>query len=133
MGVLFLNYNTKRESRSECKLYNAWRVRRPLYTCNTHHHTVVRSDNMRRERFNFLTSTRFTPTTRQAISIYFFHPKLLDDISAPSQIDQTADLLDSHNGRSFTREGLSTKETLPQHPLFSVRFVPPGTNTQKRT
>lgn len=72
MGVLFLNYNTKRESRSECKLYNAWRVRRPLYTCNTHHHTVVRSDNMRRERFNFLTSTRFTPTNTAGNFDLFF-------------------------------------------------------------
>jgi hypothetical protein len=72
VGVLFLNYNTKRESRSECKLYNAWRVRRPLYTCNTHHHTVVRSDNMRRERFNFLTSTRFTPTNTAGNFDLFF-------------------------------------------------------------
>jgi hypothetical protein len=119
VGVLFLNYNTKRESRSECKLYNAWRVRRPLYTCNTHHHTVVRSDNMRRERFNFLTSTRFTPTnTAGNFDLFFPSQKLLDDISAPSQIDQTADLLDSHNGRSFTREGLSTKETLPPPAIF---------------
>lgn len=133
MGVRFLNYTTRRrESRSGCKLYNAWKVRRPLYTCNTHHYTAVRSDNMRRERFNFPTSTRFTPTTRQAISIYFF----------PSQTTRRYFSAESNrsNGRPVRltmavhlRERVSRQKRRFAHPLFSVRFVPPGTHTHTHT
>lgn len=59
----------------------------------------------------------------------FFHPKLLDDSSAPSRIDQTADLLDSQWPFIYERGSLDKRDASPTRYFPFVSFHQGHTHT----